>query len=112
MPLQISRDLTVSLGDSGQPETFTPLTGLTARRFSLTATLVETTDMASPSGWRELARGAGGRAFFFFLAPRRSFPLTPRAPRLSLHNKSNKQINQSKAKHSQPSILVQPTSQP
>ncbi len=61
MPLQISRDLTVSLGDSGQPETFTPLTGLTARRFSLTATLVETTDMASPSGWRELARGAGVR---------------------------------------------------
>eukprot|EP01037_Dinobryon_pediforme_P018392 gene18392-18662_t len=61
MPLQISRDLTVSLGDGGQPETFTPLTGLTARRFSLTAKLVETTDLSSPSGWRELARGAGVR---------------------------------------------------
>ena len=61
MPLQISRDLTVSLGDGGTPETFTPLTGLTARRFRLTAALVETTDLASPSGWRELARGAGVR---------------------------------------------------
>jgi len=61
MPLQIARDLTLSLGDGGQPETFTPLTGLTARRFSLTAKLVETTDLASPSGWRELASGAGVR---------------------------------------------------
>lgn len=62
MTLQISRDLTVSIGDGGQPESFTPLTGLTARRFSLTAKLVETTDLASPSGWRELARGGGVRA--------------------------------------------------
>ena len=61
MPLQISRDMTVSLGDGGQPETFIPLTGLTARRFSLTANLIETTDLASASGWRELASGAGVR---------------------------------------------------
>jgi TP901-1 family phage major tail protein len=61
MPLQISRDLALSIGDGGRPETFTRLTGLTARRFRLTAKLIETTDLASPSGWRELASGAGAR---------------------------------------------------
>lgn len=61
MVLHISRALTLSVGDGGQPESFTPLAGLTARRFSLSARLIETTDLASPSGWRELASGGGAR---------------------------------------------------
>ncbi len=60
---QQGRNVLISIGDGGEPETYLLVAGIRARTISLTAGLVEATTAASPGAWRELiAEAATKRA--------------------------------------------------
>ena len=56
---QRGRDVLVSIGDGGLPESFVLVAGIKARTITLSAGLVDATTAQSPDAWRELIAGAG-----------------------------------------------------
>lgn len=58
---QRGRDVLVSIGDGGSPESFVLVAGIRARTITLIAGLVDATTAQSPNAWRQLIAGAGAK---------------------------------------------------